>query len=230
MTVRPTNKDAEGGSDVSKPSDFDPLQIGRPDGKLLTYYLLLSLLTGPGLIITIWPLLFKYMTLQYKFDASGVSMRWGVLFRTEIYLTYRRVQDIHLTRNLLQRWLGLATVSIQTASGSAAPEMKIEGILEVEALRDYLYSEMRGAKQGGNAIPAAGEAVSGQAVSSTDTSSNDETLELLTEIRDQLRRIAGDEEVAGNDDAANDAADGSSEDDAAQDRGESSSSIEEDSQ
>ena len=224
------NEDAEGGSDISKPSDFDLLQIGRPDGKLLTYYLLLSLLTGPGLIITIWPLLFKYMTLQYKFDASGVSMRWGVLFRTEIYLTYRRVQDIHLTRNLLQRWLGLATVSIQTASGSAAPEMKIEGILEVEALRDYLYSEMRGAKQGGKAIPTAGEGGSGQAVSSTDTSSNDETLELLTEIRDQLRRIAGDEEVAGNDDAANDAADGSSEDDAAQDRGESSSSIEEDSQ
>lgn len=123
-------------------------------------------------------------------------MRWGVLFRTEIYLTYRRVQDIHLTRNLLQRWLGLATVSIQTASGSAAPEMKIEGILEVEALRDYLYSEMRGAKQGGRA-----NAVEGAAGPNSGASSSDETLELLTEIRDQLRRIAGDE-IAGDEIAA----------------------------
>ena len=90
----------------------------------MTYYLLVSLLTGPGIVVTIWPLLFKYLTLEYKFDSSGVSMRWGSF--SEIYLTYRRVQDIHLTRNLLRLWLGLATVSIQTASGSAAPEMKIE--------------------------------------------------------------------------------------------------------
>ena len=125
-------------TEVAEKSDFNPLELSRPDSKLMTYYLLVSLLTGPGIVVTIWPLLFKYLTLEYKFDSSGVSMRWGVLFRTEIYLTYRRVQDIHLTRNLLQRWLGLATVSIQTASGSAAPEMKIEGIIEVEQLRDYL--------------------------------------------------------------------------------------------
>ena len=135
-------------TEVAEKSDFNPLELSRPDSKLMTYYLLVSLLTGPGIVVTIWPLLFKYLTLEYKFDSSGVSMRWGVLFRTEIYLTYRRVQDIHLTRNLLQRWLGLATVSIQTASGSAAPEMKIEGIIEVEQLRDYLYSQMRGAKTG----------------------------------------------------------------------------------
>ena len=123
-------------TEVAEKGDFNPLELNRPDSKLMTYYLLVSLLTGPGIVVTIWPLLFKYLTLEYKFDSSGVSMRWGVLFRTEIYLTYRRVQDIHLTRNLLQRWLGLATVSIQTASGSAAPEMKIEGIIEVEQLRD----------------------------------------------------------------------------------------------
>ncbi len=196
MTDSPSKVASDAQADGMTTSDFDPLQIGRPDAKLLTYYLLVSLLTGPGIIIAIWPLLFKYITLQYKFDASGVSMRWGVLFRTEIYLTYRRVQDIHLTRNLLQRWLGLATVSIQTASGSAAPEMKIEGILEVEALRDYLYSEMRGAKQGGRA-----NAVEGAAGPNSGASSSDETLELLTEIRDQLRRIAGDE-IAGDEIAA----------------------------
>ena len=42
--------------------------------------------------------------------------------------------------------MGLATVGIQTASGSSGPEMAIEGVLQAEQLRDYLYTEMRGSK------------------------------------------------------------------------------------
>ena len=45
----------------------------------------------------------------------------GHSLRREIHLTYRRIQDIHVTRNLFHRWLGLATVGIQTASGPPAP-------------------------------------------------------------------------------------------------------------
>tara|TARA_R110002095_G_scaffold22082_1_gene23871 strand:- start:454 stop:909 length:456 start_codon:yes stop_codon:yes gene_type:complete len=88
----------------------------------------------------------RYVTLRYRFDDTGVSMQWGVLFRQEVYLTYRRIQDIHLTRNLLQRWMGLAKISLQTASGSSQSEMTIEGILEVDELRTFLYSKMRGSK------------------------------------------------------------------------------------
>ncbi|WP_197355467.1 PH domain-containing protein [Aureliella helgolandensis] len=84
--------------------------------------------------------------MRYRFDDTGVSMQWGVLFRQEVYLTYRRIQDIHLTRNLLQRWMGLAKISLQTASGSSQSEMTIEGILEVDELRTFLYSKMRGSK------------------------------------------------------------------------------------
>jgi len=115
---------------------FDPRKIDRPDKSLLKYYFLMALLTGPGIVIAFWPLFFKYETLKYRFDDEGMSMSWGVLFRHEINLTYRRIQDIHLTRNIIQRWLGLATVSIQTASGSSTPEMSIEGILEAGQLRD----------------------------------------------------------------------------------------------
>ena len=28
---------------------------------------------------------------------------WGLLFRHEVYLTYRRIQDIHVTRNIVER-------------------------------------------------------------------------------------------------------------------------------
>ena len=154
---------------------FDPTEIERPDSSLLKYYVVMALLSGPGVIVAFWPLFFKYETLKYRFDDDGMSMSWGVLFRHEIYLTYRRIQDIHLTRNILQRWLGLATVSIQTASGSASPEMNIEGIPEAEKLRDYLYAKMRGAR-GHDEHAAGGEF------------SHDEALQLLREIRDLLRK------------------------------------------
>lgn len=71
-------------------------------------------------------------------------MRWGILFRREVLLNYARIQDIHLVSNVVERWLGLARIQIQTASGSSTPEMTIEGVMEFEAVRDFLYSRMRG--------------------------------------------------------------------------------------
>jgi putative membrane protein len=166
-------------------SRFDPTTITRPDPALLQYYVVIALLTVVGFPFVILPLFFKYHTLKYRFDESGVSMSWGILFRREVHLTYRRIQDIHLTRNLIQRWMGLATVGIQTASGSSGPEMSIEGVLQAEQLRDYLYTEMRGAK--GEVDLASG---SGNVGALDATVPEDETLTLLRDIRDALRRLA----------------------------------------
>lgn len=168
---------------------FQPHGITRPHPQLLKYYLLVTLLTGPFSPFVILPLIFKYYTLRYEFDDRGVAMKWGVVFRREVLLTYRRIQDIHLTRNVLQRWLGLANVSLQTASGSAGAEMVIEGILEADELRDYLYSKMRGARHETateNGAPGAhGSVVPG-----------DEALALLREIRDSLAQLSGRREAA----------------------------------
>jgi uncharacterized protein len=160
---------------------FDPRDIKRPDAALLKYYLLISVFTLVAFPIVFLPLLFKYETLRYTFDDEGVAMSWGLLFRKEIYLTYRRIQDIHVTRNLFQRWLGLADVAVQTAGGSGV-EMTIEGIREYDRLRDFLYSKMRGAHGDSDqerAPHAAGPAATPHA--------GDEVTELLREIRDSLR-------------------------------------------
>jgi putative membrane protein len=121
------------------------LEIRRPDRQLMWYYALGSLLFGPFFFVPLIPLYFRFHTMQYRFDAEGVSMRWGILFRREVNLTYARIQDIHLTSNLVERWLGLAEVKVSTASGSTAAEMTIEGLLEFELVRDFLYMKMRGA-------------------------------------------------------------------------------------
>lgn len=158
--------------------EFRPDAITRPAPSLMRYYILCSLIAGPFFPIVLIPLLCKYLTLRYRFEDSGIAMQWGVLFRKEIYLTHRRIQDIHLTRNIVQRWFGLATVAVQTASGSATPEMSIEGILEANELRDHLYSKMRGARTKGADEDPIEEA------------DGDEALTLLTEIRDSMRKIA----------------------------------------
>ena len=161
-------------------SPFDPRKITRPDPALNRYYLLVSL-SGLFFFPLIYiPAYIKYATLQYEFGADGVSMKWGLIFRHEVYLAYRRIQDIHVTKNIVQRWMGLATVAVQTASGSARPEMTIDGILEAEALRDFLYLNMRGAK---------GERTS--PVGNTEHEQQpDDALTILVEIRDALRAMA----------------------------------------
>jgi putative membrane protein len=164
---------------------FNPRSISRPDPALLNYYILCCAMLGPLFPIPFIPLYLKYHTLRYRFDDEGISMSWGVLFRREIMLTYRRIQDIHLTRNLFQRWLGLATVSVQTASGSSGAEMAIEGVPDAEALRDFLYARMRGVKEHGHPEPSPDAAIPLAA-----SPGSDEALSLLREIRDSMAKIA----------------------------------------
>jgi len=122
------------------------LAIERPHPNLFTYYALTSILLGPFFFFYLIPRYFRYHTLHYRFDREGIQMKWGILFRREISLTYARIQDIHLASNFVERWLGLARVEVQTASGSATAELTIEGVQEFEIVRDFLYLKMRGAR------------------------------------------------------------------------------------
>lgn len=120
--------------------------IDRPDKSLWSFYLLKAAAFPPLFPILVLPLYFRYHTMRYRFDDDGISMSWGILFRREIIVQYARIQDIHLQSNVVERWLGLARILVQTASGSSSAEMTIEGIKQFEALRDFLYARMRGVK------------------------------------------------------------------------------------
>src|SRR5437016_7846088 len=168
--------------------------LERPHPALWTYYIILSIFTGPGIIATLPYLYFRYHTLRYRFDDEGIHMRVGILFRRETNLTYARIQDIHLRSNLIQRWLGLANVQIQTASGSAGAELVIEGFKEFEAIRDFLYTRMRGyqthgatAAPGRESSPSASAAQISPAASAA-ASVEHATVSLLHGIRDELKR------------------------------------------
>jgi putative membrane protein len=122
--------------------------IDRPHRSLWKYYVLASFVTGPLFPVFLLLGWIRFSTLRYTFTDEGISMRWGRLFRREIILNYARIQDIHLRSNVVERWLGLSRILIQTASGGSGAEMTIEGLREYEAIRDFLYARMRGVSDG----------------------------------------------------------------------------------
>ena len=168
-------------------TDGEILALERPEPALMTYYLLAAFLAGPFFFIPLIPLSFRYRTLRYRFDEEGISMRWGVLFRREIHLTYSRIQDIHLVSNAVERWLGLARIKIQTASGSAKAEMTIEGLGAYAELRDFLYTRMRGARGDGGGIGA-----SSQAPATAGDGADAELAATLREVAEEIRALRRD--------------------------------------
>lgn len=163
--------------------------VRRPDPPLLVYYVLQSIATGPGLIVLLPLRWFRYHTLRYVFDDEGVTVRWGLLFRREISLTYARIQDIHLVSNLIERWLGLGRVQIQTASGQAGAEMTIEGLRDCEGVRDELYRRMRGARLEPHAAPAPAIAPGAAAPAMGDVAAAlDAAVAELRALREELAR------------------------------------------
>ena len=163
--------------------------LERPHRSLWTYYIIRAICTGPGILASLPYLFFRYHTLRYRFDEEGVHMKVGLLFRREVNLTYARIQDIHLRSGILQRWLGLANVQIQTASGSSGPELMIEGFREFEAIRDFLYTRMRGYQTGQKPFTPATQSDPAAPLSSTSITDVDrEAVALLLSIRDELRR------------------------------------------
>src|SRR5437762_1446360 len=104
------------------------LAITRPHQNLLWLYVLRCLFATAAFPIAFVPCCFRYLTLRYRFDEEGVAVSWGFFFRKGTYLTYTRIQDIHVTRGLFERWLGLGTVEIQTAAGSSSASEAIVGV------------------------------------------------------------------------------------------------------
>jgi putative membrane protein len=157
------------------------LSITRPHADLMKYYLIASFVIPP-----IFPILMliggiRYRTMRYKFTAEGISMSWGLLFRKEIIIQYSRIQDIHLRSNMIERWLGLSKVLVQTASGSSSAEMTLEGLKQFEAVRDFLYHRMRGVKDDVPAVESA--ATTGNSLA------NDELTATLRAVAAELRAL-----------------------------------------
>jgi putative membrane protein len=169
--------------------------IRRPHPNLLWLYLLQAMATLIAFPFVFLPLFFKYHTLKYTFDDEGISAAWGFLFKREIFLTYRRIQDIHVSRNLIERWLGIGKVEIQTAAGSSSAELALEGMEHWDPVRDYLYRRMRGT----GSFNDADEPSADQATPAA-TGEADEAVALLRAIKGDIEAVRRAVEAGGSED------------------------------
>lgn len=62
--------------------------------------------------------------MSYQVREHDLSLRSGLITRTEATVPYRRVQHVYLSRGVLERGLGLASLSIN----SAGPDITVPGL------------------------------------------------------------------------------------------------------
>lgn len=90
-------------------------------------------------IFAILPALFRYLTVRYAIVDGAFVLRSGLVFRQVRTIPLERIQNINLKRNLVQRILKVATLQIETASGTGAEaELAVVGNAEAERLAEAL--------------------------------------------------------------------------------------------
>lgn len=90
-------------------------------------------------VLAVIPALFRYLTVRYAIVDGAFVLRSGLVFRQVRTIPLERIQNINLKRNVLQRVLKVATLQIETASGSGVEaELAVVGNAEAERLAEAL--------------------------------------------------------------------------------------------
>lgn len=93
---------------------------------------------------TLWELL-RYFTTRYRFDPGELVVRDGLIFRNERHIPFERIQNLDLVQGPLQRWLGVAQVLVQTASGSEPEaQLKVLKLAAVDVMRRKIFEGRTG--------------------------------------------------------------------------------------
>jgi len=111
------------------------------------------------IIFVVWTRLY-YDTMLYELHDDELRWRRGVWFRTTGIVPYNRITNLDLRQGPVMRWLGISTISVQTAgySGQAVPEIRIEAIEQAEELRELLRASVRACSAAGDGTGTSGQA------------------------------------------------------------------------
>lgn len=85
-----------------------------------------------------------YRRFEYELTADTFDITSGVISRRQREIPYGRIQNVDISRNVLQRLLGISAVSLETAGGSST-EGSVQYVTEQEATR--LQTEIRTLKK-----------------------------------------------------------------------------------
>ena len=158
-----------------------------------TYWLvggcLACVFTGIGILfLPIWYFAGKWLTRKYlashrcTLTDKSLKVAKGILTKTEKTVPLDRITDLGIVQGPLMRYFDIEALSVETAGSSSGMSLvQLQGIKDGRAFRDLVLA------QRDKVSLSTSSATTSLPVESTVTS--DQTVQLLTEIRDTMRNI-----------------------------------------
>jgi putative membrane protein len=120
-------------------TDALPVRLTRPG---------LFALAAVGVVaVALWQVAY-YRRFEYRLTDDGLEIASGVVSRRNREIPLRRIQNVDISRNLIQRALGIAVLDLETAGGGATEaSLRFVGYDEAKRLQREIQRLKRGAAQ-----------------------------------------------------------------------------------
>ena len=98
------------------------------------WWLIALILSGP-----------YYRSLRYEVQDDEVVVHVGIWTKSVKHVPYRTVTNLQVKRDIVDRWLGIGTLNIQTAgmSGQTGAEERLVGLSDVQGVYESVAGELR---------------------------------------------------------------------------------------
>ena len=86
-----------------------------------------------------------YRSLRYEVQDDEVVVNAGIWTKSVKHVPYRTVTNMEVKRDVVDRWLGIGTLNIQTAgmSGQKGAEERLVGLSNVQEVYEAVVGELR---------------------------------------------------------------------------------------
>jgi putative membrane protein len=113
----------------------------------------LFVMLGIGFAIVVLMLVLSilgYRVFTWEITEAEIHIRSGIIFKKQVHIPYARVQTIDYNARILERIVGVVSLKIDTAGGSANKAVMIPAIKlsQAEALRAEVFRRKRALEQG----------------------------------------------------------------------------------
>jgi len=138
---------------------------------------------GWFLLIIVILIYYKFFIdkLSYDIKDSSITIYSGIFTKIEQNIPHSKVTDFVLYRDILDRFLGMGSIKVQTAgaSGETGYEGVLSGLVEYEAIHKELRSKLIDSQN-----------MSANSTSDTNNKNNDDVLlDILSELKDINKKI-----------------------------------------